>query len=146
MKSKVLFLCVQNSARSQMAEAWLNHLCGEFFEAQSAGFEPGRLNPLVIEAMAEVGIDISANKTKSVFELFKRGAFFGYVIGVCDRRAMEKCPIFPAPVNRIDWDFTDPLKPSASAGNQMDAVREVRDGIRAKVEEWCAEYCPAQFT
>ena len=146
MKSKVLFLCVQNSARSQMAEAWLNHLCGEFFEAQSAGFEPGRLNPLVIEAMAEVGIDISANKTKSVFELFKRGAFFGYVIGVCDRRAMEKCPIFPAPVKRIDWDFADPLKPSVSAGNQMDAVREVRDRIRAKIEEWCAEYCPAQFT
>jgi arsenate reductase (thioredoxin) len=144
MKSKVLFVCVQNTARSQMAEAWLNHLCGDVFEAKSAGFEPGVLSPLVVEAMAEVGIDISEKKTKSVFDLFKAGAFFGYVIGVCDRRAMEKCPIFPAPVKRIDWEFSDPLAALGSSEARMEAVREVRDRIRARVEEWCAEYCPVQ--
>ena len=73
MKPNVLFICVHNSARSQMAEAWLNHLCGEFFNADSAGLEPGTLNPLVVEAMKEVGIDISQKKTQAVFDVFKSG-------------------------------------------------------------------------
>jgi arsenate reductase len=146
MKPKVLFVCVQNSGRSQVAEAWLKQLCGAFFEARSAGFEPGTLNPLVVEAMAEVGIDISCNKTKSVFDLVKRGELFGCVIGVCDQKTIERCPIFPAPVKRMDWSFPDPLKTRGTHDEQMREVREIRDRIRVQVEEWCAEMCPAQFT
>ena len=75
-KQKVLFVCVHNSARSQMAEAWLNHVCGDFFEAESAGLEPGNLLPLAIEVMKEMGIDISHKKTRSVFDLVKAGRIF----------------------------------------------------------------------
>ncbi len=84
MKKRVLFICIHNSARSQMAEAWLNQICGDELEAQSAGFEPGKLNPLVVEAMAEVGIDISQKETQSVFDVWKSGQLFAYVITVCD--------------------------------------------------------------
>lgn len=144
MKTKVLFVCVQNTARSQMAEAWLNHICGEFFEASSAGFEPGTLNPLAVEAMADVGIDISRKKTKSVFELFKAGRFFGYVIGVCDQATMEKCPVFPAAVQRVNWSIPDPAKATGSGAERMQKMSEARDHIRAQVEEWCAEKCAVQ--
>jgi arsenate reductase len=84
MKKKVLFICVHNSARSQMAAAWLNDMCGDYFEAHSAGLEPGELNPLAVQVMDEVGIDISNNKTQAVFDVFKSGQFFPYVITVCD--------------------------------------------------------------
>ena len=128
-----------------MAEAWLNHLCGEFFQAKSAGFEPGTLNPLAVEAMAEVGIDIIQNETKSVFGLYKAGEFFGYVIGVCDQATFEKCPVFPAPIQRLNWSIPDPAKSPGTPEEKLQAVREVRDLIRAQVEQWCAEKCPAQF-
>ena len=84
MKKKVLFICVHNSARSQMAAAWLNRICGDEFEAHSAGLEPGTLNPLAVQAMREVGVDISRNKTQAVFDVFKTGTFFPYVVTVCD--------------------------------------------------------------
>src|SRR6266704_3480199 len=84
MKQKVLFICIHNSARSQMAEAFLKEICGGNFEAHSAGLEPGRLNPLAVEALREIGIDISKNQTQSVFDVFKSGDLFGYVITVCD--------------------------------------------------------------
>src|SRR6516162_3068381 len=84
MKKRVLFICVHNSARSQMAAAWLNDICGDYFEADSAGLEPGELNPLAVQVMDEVGIDISNNKTQSVFDVFKRGELFAYAITVCD--------------------------------------------------------------
>src|SRR5205085_4369744 len=94
MKANVLFICIHNSARSQMAEAWLNQLCGESFAAESAGLEPGTLNPLVVEAMGEVGIDISQKKTRAVFDVFKSGKLFASVITVCDETSAERCPIF----------------------------------------------------
>ncbi len=94
MKKKVLFICVHNSARSQMAEAWFNHFCGDDWEAQSAGLEPGRLNPTVVEAMREVGIDISGNKTQAVFDVWKSGELFTYVITVCNEADAEGCPVF----------------------------------------------------
>src|SRR5437764_6543439 len=97
MKIKVLFICIHNSARSQMAEAWLNHICGEFFEAQSAGLEPGTLNPVAVQVMQEAGIDISHKKTQAVFDVFKSGQLFRYVITVCDESSAKKCPIFPGP-------------------------------------------------
>jgi len=105
MKKRVLFICVHNSARSQMAEAWLNKICGEYFEAQSAGLEPGALNPLAVQVMAEAGIDISKKKTQAVFDVFKSGQLFAYVITVCDEASAEKCPIFPGPATRMHWSF-----------------------------------------
>ncbi|HJX98627.1 MAG TPA: arsenate reductase ArsC, partial [Chthoniobacterales bacterium] len=83
MRKKVLFICVHNSARSQMAAALLNRRCGDFFEAQSAGLEPGKLNPLAVEVLRENDIDISKNKTQAVFDVFKSGQLFAYVITVC---------------------------------------------------------------
>src|SRR5437016_12279175 len=92
MKQKVLFICVHNSARSQMAEAVLNDICGDYFEAHSAGLDPGTLNPIAVEAMREVGIDISQKETQSVFDVFKSGELFAYVITVCDDTSAERCP------------------------------------------------------
>src|SRR5687767_6711498 len=105
MKTKVLFICSHNSARSQMAQAFLNDSCGDQFVAESAGLEPGTLNPLAIEAMVEVGIDISDQSTHSVWELFKAGRTYGYVITVCDESTAEKCPIFPGCSVRLHWSF-----------------------------------------
>ena len=101
MKKRVLFICVHNSARSQMAEAWLDNLCGEYFEAQSAGLEPGTLNPVAVRVMTEVGIDISKKKTQAVFDVFTSGQLFAYVITVCDETSAEKCPISPGPATRL---------------------------------------------
>ena len=106
-KTRVLFVCLHNSARSQMAEAFLNHLAGDRFEAESAGLEPGPLNPLAIEAMGEVGIDISMNQAKSVFALYKADRLYRYVISVCDEAA-QRCPIFPGFATNLHWSFEDP--------------------------------------
>jgi arsenate reductase len=142
MKSKVLFICIHNSARSQMAEAWLNHTCGEFFEAQSAGLEPGTLNPLAIEVMQEVGIDISGKKTQAVFDVFKSGQLFSHVVTVCDESSAEKCPIFPGPTKRLHWSFADPSQVTGTDEEKLRRVREIRDEIRTKIEQWCEEVSP----
>lgn len=145
MKSKVLFICIHNSARSQMAEAWLNYVCGDYFEAHSAGLEPGTLNPMVIRAMAEVGIDISKKKTQSTFEVFKSGQLFAYVITVCDETSAERCPIFPGPANRLHWSFPDPSILKGTEEERLKEMGKIRDEIRVKVEEWCEETCPDAF-
>ena len=108
MKKKVLFVCIHNSARSQMAEAFLNQICGDEFEAHSAGLEPGQLNPLVVEAMREIGIDISGNQTKAVADMSSNRANVAYVITVCDETSAERCPIFPGATTRLHWSFPDP--------------------------------------
>ena len=125
-----------------MAEAWLNHICPESFEAHSAGLEPGTLNPLVVEAMREVGIDISNNKTKAVFDLFKSGKMFAYVITVCDETSAERCPIFPSVTKRLHWSFPDPSALTGTHEQKMERVREIRDLIKRQVEQWGAEACP----
>jgi len=104
----VLFLCVHNSARSQMAEAFLRQFGGGRFEVESAGLEPGTLNPFVVRAMAEVGIDISRNATKSVFDLHAAGKTYDAVVTVCSKEAAERCPIFPGRAERQHWPFDDP--------------------------------------
>ncbi len=139
MKSNVLFICVHNSARSQMAEAWLNQICGDSFAAESAGLEPGTLNPLVVEAMQEVGIDISNKETRAVFDVFKSGKLFGHVITVCDETSAERCPIFPGVTKRLHWSFRDPSALIGTHEEKMAGVREIRDEIREKIEVWCAE-------
>ncbi len=135
-KIRVLFVCVHNSARSQIAEAFLNSLAGEMFSASSAGLTPGTLNPLAIEVMKEVGIDISKNVPKSVFDLYKSGAFFAYVITVCDAEAAQRCPIFPGVSRRISWSFPDPASFTGSWEERLAQTRQVRDAIRDKIEEF----------
>src|SRR6184192_1041990 len=109
-KQKVLFICVHNSARSQMAAALLNQTCGEFFEAQSAGLEPGTINPLVVEALLELGIDISKNTTQRVFDVWTSGQIFQFVVTVCSEAEAEGCPIFAGVTTRLHWPFDDPSK------------------------------------
>jgi arsenate reductase len=135
-KIRILFVCVQNSARSQMAEAFLNALAGDAFSASSAGLNPSTLNPLAVEVMKEVGIDISRNKTKSVFDLYKSGAFFAYVIAVCDAEAAQRCPTFPGITRTLNWSFPDPASFTGSWEERLAGTRQVRDRIRAKVEEF----------
>ena len=142
MKKEVLFVCIHNSARSQMAEAFLNQICGDQFEAQSAGLEPGKLNPIVVEAMQEVGIDISGKQTKAVFEMLNSGKEFAYVVTVCDETSAERCPIFPGITTRLHWSFPDPSALQGSHEEKLVRTREIRDTIKAKVQEWCAEMCP----
>jgi arsenate reductase len=142
-KKKVLFVCIHNSARSQMAEAFLNDVCGHEFEAFSAGIEPGKLNPIVIAAMQELGIDISQNQTKAVLDMIKSGRNFAYVITVCDEISAERCPIFPGLTTRLHWSFPDPSGLEGSDEEKLARTREIRDTIKTKVDEWCAGVCPA---
>ena len=125
-----------------MAEAWLNHICGDFFAAESAGLEPGTLNPLVVKAMQEVGIDISKKETRAVFDVFKTGKLFSRVITVCDETSAERCPIFPGVTKRLHWSFADPSALTGTDEVKIAGVRTIRDEIRAKIEEWCEEVCP----
>jgi arsenate reductase (thioredoxin) len=139
MKKKVLFVCIHNSARSQMAEAWLNHLCGENFAAESAGLEPGKLNPLAVAVMRELGIDISGKKTRAVSDVLKSGQSFSYVVTVCDETSAERCPIFPGVTTRLHWGFPDPAAVTGTDAERLAKVRTIRDAIRSKIETWCAE-------
>src|SRR5881409_1533975 len=136
MKKKVLFICVHNSARSQMAAALLNKSCGKHFEAKSAGLEPGKLNPLAVEVLREIGIDISKNKTPAVFDVFKSGELFPYVITVCDESEAKGCPIFPGVTKRLHWSFPDPSALIGSREERLQGTRKVRDQIRARIEAW----------
>jgi arsenate reductase len=140
MKKKVLFICVHNSARSQMAAALLNKRCGSFFQAQSAGLEPGTLNPLAVEVLREIDIDISKNKTQAVFDVFKSGELFAYVITVCDESEAEACPIFPGVSTRLHWSFPDPSKFSGEHEEKLNETRRVRDKIENQIRRFCAEH------
>ena len=125
-----------------MAEAWLNHVCGDFFAAESAGLEPGTLNPFAVQAMQEAGIDISKKETRAVFDVFKSGKLFSHVITVCDETSAEKCPIFAGVTKRLHWSFPDPSALTGTDEEKMAGVRKIRDEIRAKIEAWCGEVCP----
>ena len=141
-KRKVLFVCVHNSARSQMAEAWLKHLVGDRFDVYSGGIEPGELNPVVVTAMTEVGIDISGNKTKSITELITAGYHFDYVITVCDDAQAEACPVFPGSVQRVHWSIPDPHTVLGTTEEKLIFVRGIREEIRQRVFEWCHRQKP----
>jgi arsenate reductase len=142
VKKNVLFICVQNSARSQIAAALLNEMCGEYFEAQSAGLEPGVLNPLAVEALQERGIDISRNKTQSVFDVWKSAQLiFAYVITVCSESEAAGCPVFPGVTTRLHWLFPDPAKFAGTHGEKLAKTRELLEEIRVKIEEFCEEHC-----
>ncbi len=138
-KNRVLFICVHNAARSQMAEAFLSRLGADMFEADSAGLEPTSVNPLVIEVMRELGYDLSESRAKNVFGLYKAGMLFNYVITVCRESVEDKCPVFPGITKRLAWEFDDPATFQGSEDEKRDKTRKVRDGIKSKVESWIEE-------
>jgi arsenate reductase len=134
-KKRVLILCTGNSARSQMAEGLLQHDAGSSFEVESAGVEPSHVRPQAIEAMREIGIDISHHRSKSVDEF--TGQEFDYVITVCDN-ANERCPIFPGGTKRIHWSFDDPAAAEGEEQEKLAVFRRVRDEIRDRLREFAA--------
>ena len=131
-RSRVLFLCTHNSARSQMAEGLLRHLGGDRFEAMSAGTEATRVRPLAVRAMEEIGVDVSGQESKTLERYLHEP--FDYVITVCDE-ANEACPFFPGAARRLHWSFEDPSRAEGSEEERLAVFRSVRDRIRVRIEE-----------
>ncbi|MGH7165302.1 MAG: arsenate reductase ArsC [Nitrospiraceae bacterium] len=129
-KKSVLFLCTGNSARSQMAEGLLRHFAGDRFEVASAGTHPAGLNPIAVEVMGELGIDISHHRSKKIDAFL--GRRFDYVITVCDR-AEEACPVFPAAASLLHWSFDDPASAHGPAEARLAVFRRVRDDIAERI-------------
>ena len=136
MKPKVLFLCTGNSARSQMAEGYLRHVAADRFEVYSAGIEPKGLNPLATEAMREINVDISAQRSKDVREL--PTAQFQYVITLCSN-AREECPVFRATFKSLHWDIADPAAASGTREEKLAVFRRARDEIVAHIRQLTVE-------
>lgn len=130
---RVLFICTHNSARSQMAEAWLRHVAGERIDVHSAGTEATHVRPLAVRAMAEVGLDISQQESKTLERYL--GQQWDYVITVCDE-ANEACPMFPGGRERLHWSFPDPSKATGADEQQLVVYRQVRDAIRKRIDEF----------
>ncbi len=130
-RQKVLFLCTHNSARSQMAEGLLGHLAGDRFEVHSAGTEATSVRPEAISVMAELGVDVSNQESKTLERYLKES--FEYVITVCDA-ANEACPVFPGARRRLHWSFEDPSQATGTEEERLDTFRSVRDEIRERIE------------
>jgi arsenate reductase len=124
-----------------MAAALLNEMCSEFFEGESAGLEPGTLNPLAVEALQEIGIDISGNETQSVFDVFKSGQLFAYAITVCGESESKGCPIFAGVTKRLHWPFDDPSQFTGTHEQRLAKTRELLEEIRAQIDDFCEEHC-----
>lgn len=136
-KPRVLFLCTGNSCRSQMAEGFLRHLAGSRFDVVSAGTDPTVVDEDAIAAMAEVGVDISEHTAKPVGPFLRQS--FAFVISVCDR-AVERCPILPFALRRLEWPFPDPAAVDGPEDVRRATFRNVRDGIRDQVDAFLARY------
>jgi arsenate reductase (thioredoxin) len=129
-KTRVLFLCTHNSARSQMAEGLLGHLAGDRFEAHSAGTEATHVRPLAIRAMGELGVDISGQESETLGRYLREP--FDHVITVCDD-ANEACPFFPGASERLHWSFPDPSKSQGTEVERLEVFRRVRDDIEDRI-------------
>ncbi|MCA1945496.1 MAG: metalloregulator ArsR/SmtB family transcription factor [Desulfovibrio sp.] len=138
--ANVLFICEHNSARSQMAEAYVELLSDGEITAASAGFDPRPINPLVVEVMREDGVDLSQKQPQSVFEVFKSGAVFQAVITVCDEAAAGACPVFPGLTHRLHLPFPDPAALEGSPEEKLAKTREIRDQIKAMARDFIAWY------
>jgi arsenate reductase len=136
-KPKVLFLCTHNSARSQMAEAFLRKYGGDRFEVYSAGLEPTGLHPLAKRVMEEIGFDMSGHQSKDLKQ-FLGTAHFGYLITVC-AKAEATCPIFPGASIRLHWPFDDPAAFEGTEEEKRNKFRVIRDGIEEKIKSWIEE-------
>ena len=134
-KTRVLFLCTGNSCRSQMAEGALRKIAGDRFEAASAGTSPTQINPNAVRVMAEIEIDITDQRSKSVVEMF--GEQFDYVVTVCDH-AREACPVFPGATRKLHWSFDDPASAEGSEEERLEVFRRVRDEIVSSIQEFVA--------
>ena len=134
-RSRVLFLCTHNSARSQMAEGFLRHLAGDRFEAASAGTEATRVHPLAVRVMGEVGVGLSTHTSKTLDGLVDRP--WDYVITVCDS-ANDRCPLFPGRTTRLHWSFDDPSRATGTEDERLDTFRRVRDEIETRLRAWLA--------
>ena len=135
-KIRILVICGHNSGRSQIAEAFLNKIGEEQLVVESAGLEPEPINPLVVEVMQEIGYDLSGAKSDSVFEFFKQGRLYDYVITVCDETAAGQCPVFPGITKRFHWPFKDPEDLTGTHAEKLADLRQIRDQIQEKVEGW----------
>jgi arsenate reductase len=142
IKPKVLFLCSENSCRTQMAEAFLRNLTGDSFEIVSAGSEAGLLDPEAVAAMREIGIDIASAQTKTVNPYL--GMRFQYVITLCDREKERSCPIFPGAFWRQTWPVENPAVLKATDFDHGSAVRQAREDIRRHVAEFVEQHHPAK--
>jgi len=142
---KVLFVCVHNSARSQMTEAFLNDIGKDYFCSESAGLEPAPLNPLVIKAMNEIGYDISRNSVDSVFNFFKEGRHYNMIIKVCDMKNGQKCPIFPLTREVLEWSLPDPNSFVGSDEVKLVQIRALRDTIKELVIDLVKVYGEAEI-
>lgn len=138
-KHRILFICIHNSARSQMAEAFLRKYGSEIFDAESAELEPAAINPNVVEVMREVGIDLSDKGTQDVFDLFRKGRMYNAVVTVCDQASAERCPIFPGVIRRLYWSFIDPSAFQGSHEEILEQTRKVRDQIEETIKEFVAQ-------
>jgi arsenate reductase len=135
-KARVLFICGHNSGRSQIAEAFLKDFAGDKIHVESAGLEPKPINPLVVEVMLELGYDLSRATSASVFNFFKEGRLYDYVITVCGESAAGQCPVFPGITKRLHWPFTDPETLTGTHAEKLAALRIIRDQIRKKIADW----------
>lgn len=136
---RVLFVCIHNSARSQMAEAFLRRLTGGDVQVESAGLSPTSIHPLVVTVMAEAGFDLSGARTQRVFDLFREGRLYDYVVTVCRESLEGQCPVFPGVVRRLHIPFEDPAAVTGSETEKLDQVRIIRDAIRDAMEELARE-------
>lgn len=139
IEHKVLFVCIHNSARSQMAEAFLNKYGQGQYIAESAGLEPGTMNPNVVQVMQEVGIDLSQKGTQGVFDLVKKGTQYDLVITVCDGANAERCPVFPGKGKKIAWSFEDPSSMRGTVEEILLHTRHVRDQIERSIKDFIEE-------
>ncbi len=139
-KPRVLVVCVHNSARSQIAEAYFHRFAEDLFEVESAGLVPGKINPRVIKIMGEDGFDLSVKIPRSVQDVYRSGRTFRYVITVCNPERERDCPAFPTPVERLSWPFSDPSSFTGDEEEILARIRELRDEIKDKVREFTARY------
>lgn len=133
---RVLFICVHNSARSQMAEAFLKRMGEDRYQVESAGFDPREINAFVVEVMAEEGVDLSQAKARKVFDLFRDGRMFDYVITVCTESVDEMCPVFPGMTHRLHLPFDDPAQFEGAHEEVLAKVRIIRDQIKERIGEF----------
>jgi arsenate reductase len=141
---KVLFVCTHNAGRSQMAEALLRDMCPRDFESHSAGMHPTTINPLATKVLAELGIDITHQRSKSVFDYIRTNESFDYIITLCDEAAQQHCPTFPGRAEKMHWSFPDPAALTGTEEQRLGRTRQIRDAIKQKLANWCAEMCVSE--
>ncbi len=135
-KIRILFVCVENSFRSQIAESIMKKKYSDKFEVESAGLEPGVINEWEIRVMSEYGIDISENKTNSVFDYYKEGRLYSYIITVCSKEEEERCPVFPGIRQRIHWGFDNPIDFSGTDKEKYENAIHLRNMIEKRIDNF----------